>query len=321
MKKNKILQNLIQEEKLSPASLVMPFFVKEGKNEKIPITSMPGNYQVSIDNLIPEAQALAGSGIKAMLLFGIPGAKDEAASGAYAEEGIIQRALRALREKVPELMVITDICLCAYTGHGHCGIIKNPSEKIPQIDKEATLEVLVKIALAQAEAGAEMIAPSAMVSGQVGAIRSNLDQHNYQHVSIMAYSAKYASALYAPFREAVESAPAFGDRSSYQLAIADSEAALGRVASDIQEGADIVMVKPALGYLDIIHQVKKEFNHPLAAYNVSGEFALVKAAAEKGWIEEKPVVLEQLAGLKRAGADIIITYWARDAAHWLGEKQ
>ncbi|NOX97091.1 MAG: porphobilinogen synthase [Nitrospirae bacterium] len=324
---NKNLQRMVRETKLFVDDLVMPFFVREGKKVKKIISSMPGNYQLSVDNLVREVEEVKEADIPAVLLFGIPDVKDEEASSAYAGEGIVQRAVRAIKDRVPGMIVITDVCLCEYMSHGHCGIIKGrPLPKTEsrkpkaEIDNEATRHLLARTALSHVRAGADVVAPSAMMDGQVSAIRGILDENGYQDIPIMSYSAKYASSFYGPFREAAESPPAFGDRRSYQMDMANSHEALREVALDIEEGADIVMVKPALGYMDIIYRVKEKFGYPVAAYSVSGEFAMVKAAVEKGWLEEKKTVLEILTGLKRAGADIIITYWAKDVARWLKES-
>lgn len=324
---NENLRRLVRETKLSPDDLVMPFFVREGKNVKNSISSMPGNYQLSVENLVREVEEVKEANIPAVLLFGIPAAKDEEASSAYAEGGIVQRAVKAIKEKVPDIIVITDVCLCEYMSHGHCGVIKErlapkaESRKLEaEIDNDATRQLLAGTALSHVRAGADMVAPSAMIDGQVAAIRDILDENDCRDVPIMSYSAKYASSFYGPFREAAESPPAFGGRRSYQMDIANSDEALREVALDIEEGADIVMVKPALGYLDIIYRLKERFGYPVAAYSVSGEFAMVKAAAGKGWLEEKKIVLEMLTGLKRAGADIIITYWAVEVARWLKER-
>jgi len=275
---------------------------------------MPGNYQMSIDNIIEEAREVRDLGIPAILLFGIPFAKDEVGSEAYDEDGIVQRAIRAIKKEVPDLLVVTDVCLCEYTSHGHCGIIRDG-----EVLNDVTLELLAQEALTHVAAGADMVAPSDMMDGRVSAIRSSLDENGHQDIPIMAYSAKHASAFYGPFREAAESTPQFGDRRSYQMDAANGLEALREVSLDIEEGADIVMVKPALSCLDLIYAIKKEFGYPTAAYNVSGEFSMVKAAAEKDWIDEKRVVMEILTGIKRAGADIIITYHAKDAAKWLQE--
>jgi porphobilinogen synthase len=308
------IRRLVQETNLSINKLVMPYFVCPGKNIKKPIKSMPGNYRLSIDNLIRQVKQNQAQGIHAILLFGIPDKKDEIASAAYSVDGIIQQAVRALKDAVPELLVITDVCLCEYMSHGHCGIIKKG-----QVLNDPTLELIARTALSHVQAGADLVAPSDMMDGRVGAIRNLLDTNGFQDIPIMSYAAKYASAFYAPFRDAADSTPAFGDRKSYQMNPANAIEALREVALDIEEGADIVMVKPALAYLDIIYRVKQRFEVPVAAYNVSGEFSMVKAAAAKGWIDEQKLVLEMLTGIKRAGADIIITYWANDVAKWLKE--
>ncbi len=325
MRKNENLRRLIRETRLSADSLVMPYFVCEGKNRKKAITSMPGNFQWSIENLVKEVKEVKELGIPAIILFGIPEKKDEQASGAYAKNGIIQQAVRAVKDKVPELTVITDLCLCEYTSHGHCGVLRstfkvqrstNNPEQITnyEIDNDATLELLSRTAVSQAEAGADIIAPSGMMDGQVKAIRQGLDENNFADLPIMAYSAKYASAFYGPFREAADSKPQFGDRRAYQMDPANCEEALREIALDLEEGADIIMVKPALAYLDIIRLVKDQFAYPLAAYNVSGEFSMVKAAGKEGWLDEEKTVIEILTAIKRAGADIIITYFAKEAA-------
>jgi porphobilinogen synthase len=323
------LRRLVRETRLSPESLVMPLFVRPGKGVRKPIPSMPGQSQLSPDEAVERCRRIAALNLGGVLLFGIPERKDSLASGAYTDDGIIPEAVRAIKETVPGLVVITDLCLCEYMEHGHCGIVKaNPKSQIPKvdvrreddnyyIDNDATLELLAKMALAHARAGADMVAPSDMMDGRVAAIRGALDRHGFPSLPIMSYAAKYASALYAPFRDAAESAPLFGDRRSYQMDPANAEEALREVASDIDEGADIVMIKPALGYGDIIRRVKDAFRVPVAAYNVSGEYAMIKAAAAKGWLAEQPVVLELLTGLKRAGADIILTYFAEDAAGWI----
>ncbi|MEI8012650.1 MAG: porphobilinogen synthase [Candidatus Omnitrophota bacterium] len=317
--------------KLSPAaygfSLIMPYFVVEGKGIRNPVASMPGVFQLSVDNLINEVRIARKRGIPAVLLFGIPAVKDLLATEAYAPEGIVPQAVRAVKQAVPGMLVITDVCLCEYMIHGHCGVVKDRSGKrrMPVyladfIDIKKTLELLSATALAQARAGADMVAPSAMMPRQVGAIRAVLDTQGFKHIPIMGYSAKYASAFYGPFRDAAQSAPKFGDRSLYQLDPADALAALQEVAADIDEEADIVMVKPALPYLDVIQRVSRKFKAPLAAYNVSGEYAMVKAAAANGWMDEKKTVLEILTAIKRAGASIIISYHACDAVPWLREK-
>src|SRR5205807_1616400 len=276
---------------------------------------MPGVSQLSVDRAVAECDEVNALGIPAVILFGIPDHKDPLGTEAYADTGFVQQAIRAVKEKIPELLVITDVCLCEYTDHGHCGVVKNGD-----VDNDSTLELLVKEALSHAHAGADIIAPSDMMDGRVGAIRKALDQNGFEQTAIMAYAAKYASGFYGPFREAAESAPQFGDRRSYQMDPANADEALREVAMDIQEGADMVMVKPALAYLDILHRVKTEFGYPTAAYAVSGEYSMIKAAAANGWIDERAVTLESLLAMRRAGADILITYAAVDVARWLGGK-
>jgi porphobilinogen synthase len=310
---------MVRETRLSKDDLVMPLFVCPGERVREEISSMPGNFHLSVDELVTEVKAVDALGIPGVILFGIPEKKDSMASGAYAPDGIIQRAVRAIRKVNPKLTVITDVCLCEYTDHGHCGVVRGSGESFT-VDNDATLELLKKTALSHVEAGADMVAPSDMMDGRVGEIRAGLDEAGYEEIPIMSYSAKYASALYSPFREAAESPPRFGDRTSYQMDPANSDEAIREIALDIEEGADIVMVKPALGYLDIIYRVKQEFGYPVATYNVSGEFAMVKAAAQRGWIDEKRVVMELLTSIKRAGADIILTYWAKDICRWLVER-
>ncbi len=279
---------------------------------------MPGNYQMSVDMITEEAKELEGLGIPGIILFGIPEKKDEMGSGAYTDDGIIQQAIIAIKKAAKNILVITDVCMCEYTDHGHCGFVRRDERTGHfDVDNDMTLELLVKEAVSHAKAGADIIAPSDMMDGRVAAIRDGLDEHGFEQTPIMAYSAKYASGFYGPFREAAESTPGFGDRSSYQMDPHNASEALREVSLDIDEGADIVMVKPALAYLDIIRRIKDTFDYPVAAYNVSGEFSVVKAAAEKGWIDEKRVALEILTGIKRAGADMILTYWAKDAARWL----
>ena len=312
---SKNIRDLVRETNLSTGDFVKPLFVVNGENIKEEIPSMPGNYHLSLDQLEKEVNHLVELGIKAVILFGLPEYKDAEGSSAWQTDGIVQRAVRQLKEKFPELFVITDLCLCQYTDHGHCGILE-----AGKIKNDATLSRLAQIALSQAEAGADMIAPSDMMDGRVAKIRQALDQNGYKEVGIMAYSAKYHSAFYGPFRDAAHSAPGQGDRSSYQMDAANSDEALREMELDIEEGADIIMVKPALSYLDIIQKASENFNLPVAAYNVSGEYAMVKAAAEKGWIDEKSVALEILTSIKRAGADIIITYWADSAIKWLNEN-
>ncbi|MDN3514938.1 MAG: porphobilinogen synthase [Candidatus Brocadia sp.] len=318
LRQNENIRRLVRETHLSVNDLIMPLFVRPGKDMKQPIPSMPGNYQMSVDRITEEAKALEGLGIPGIILFGIPEKKDEMGSGAYADDGIIQQAITAIKKAVKNILVITDVCMCEYTDHGHCGFVRRDDKTGHfDVDNDMTLELLVKEAVSHAKAGADIVAPSDMMDGRVGAIREALDEEGFHHIPIMAYSAKYASGFYGPFREAAESTPGFGDRSSYQMDPHNAVEALREVSMDIEEGADIVMVKPALAYLDIIRIIKDKFDYPVAAYNVSGEFSVVKAAAEKGWIDEKRVALEILTGIKRAGADMILTYWAKDAAQWL----
>jgi len=312
LRKNDLFRRMIRETHLRPDDMILPLFVCPGKGVKRPISSMPGNFQLSIDLLIKEVQEVRSLGILGVILFGIPEKKDELGSEAYAEHGIIQRAVEALKEKVGEILIITDVCLCEYTSHGHCGVVKDG-----EVLNDATLELLSRQALSHVRAGADMVAPSDMMDGRVGAIRKILDDHQLENVPIMAYSVKYATSYYGPFREAAESKPQFGDRKSYQMDPANGDEALREVQLDIEEGADIVMVKPALPYLDIIYRVKQTFNIPVAAYNVSGEFALVKAAAQLGWVDGEQVMMESLTAIKRAGADLILTYFAKDAARML----
>ena len=315
---NKLIRDLVSENHLSVKDLIMPLFVRPGNGIKNEISSMPGNYRFSVDTLVEEVKELASLGIPGVILFGIPSTKDELGTEAYADDGIIQKAVRAIKENVSDILVITDVCMCEYTNHGHCGYIKKDEKTGEyQIDNDETLKLLTKEALSHAEAGVDMVAPSDMMDGRVGAIRDVLDDNGYDNIPIMSYAAKYASAYFGPFRDAAESPPSFGDRRTYQMDTPNSEEAIREVALDIEEGADIVMVKPALPYLDIIRLVKDQFGHPVAAYNVSGEYSMVKAAHEKGWLDEKAVALETLTGIKRAGADIILTYWAKDAARWL----
>ncbi len=312
LRRNANFRRMIRETKLSVDDLVYPLFVTSGKNVKKPINSMPGNFQMSIDHLVKEVWKTKDMDIPAVLLFGIPEKKDEVGSGAYAENGIIQQATREIKDKVPDILVICDLCLCEYTNHGHCGVIKDND-----VDNDATLDILAETAVSQAKAGADMVAPSGMMDGSVGTIRNALDEEGYDTLPIMAYSAKYASCFYGPFREAAEGAPQFGDRRSYQMDPANSDEAFREISLDIEEGADIVMVKPALPYLDIIRRVREEFDLPVAAYSVSGEFAMIKAAANLGWLEEEKAMMESITSIKRAGADIIITYFAQDVARTL----
>jgi len=312
MRKNPQWRRMIRETALSVDDLIYPMFVIHGKNVRKEISSMPGNFQFSVDHLIKEAKTVHGLGIPAVILFGIPKTKDEMGSGAYDDRGIIQTAVRALKDKVPDLMVITDVCLCEYTSHGHCGIVENG-----EVLNDTTLELLAREAVSHARAGADMVAPSDMMDGRVGAIRDALDEEGFEAIPIMSYAVKYASAFYGPFRDAAESPPKFGDRSSYQMDPANTREAMREAELDASEGADILMVKPALPYLDIIYRVREEFDLPVAAYNVSGEYAMLKAAAKLGWLDEKKVMMESLTAIKRAGADMILTYWAKDAAKLL----
>ncbi len=309
------LRALFRENRVEVADLVYPMFIIEGSGIRQEITSMPGVFRYSPDALMPEIEELTELKIPAVLLFGIPGHKDDAGSSAYHPEGVVQQAIRVFKNASPELLVITDVCLCEYTSHGHCGILVGG-----QVDNDQTLPILAKTAVSHAEAGADMVAPSDMMDGRVKVIRESLDAKGFQHIPILAYSAKYASAFYGPFRDAAESTPQFGDRRAYQMDPPNVREALREVALDIAEGADIIMVKPALAYLDVIRQVRNTFNYPIAAYNVSGEYAMVKAAAQKGWLNEPEVVLETLTAIKRAGADIILTYHAKDVARWLNQK-
>ena len=309
LRKNAALREMFRETHLHRSDLIYPVFVVEGDGIKKEISSMPGQFQMSIDNVIRECEELQRLGLNSILLFGIPAEKDEVGSDAYDENGIIQKALRAIKKEFPEIVAITDVCLCEYTSHGHCGVIENGN-----VQNDATLDLLVKEALSHAQAGADVIAPSDMMDGRVSSIRSALDKNGFADIPIMAYSAKYSSAFYGPFREAAESAPQFGDRRSYQMDPPNSDEAIREIALDIQEGADIVMVKPALSYLDIIRRTKDEFNMPVAAYNVSGEYSMIKAAAANGWLDGERVMIEVLTSIKRAGADVIITYFAKDAA-------
>lgn len=318
IRSNELLRRMVRETRLSVDNLIMPLFVCPGRRLKREISSMPGNYQMSVDVLAEEARLIASLGIPAIILFGIPSRKDAVGSEGYTDRGVVQQAIRAIKKQVRDLVIITDVCLCEYTDHGHCGKLKkNRRTGETEVDNDATLELLAKMALSHVRAGADMVAPSDMMDGRVGVIRAVLDAKSFLDVPIMAYSAKYASGFYGPFREAAESAPKFGDRRSYQMDPPNADEALREVALDIQEGADIVMVKPALAYLDIIRMVKDRFEYPVAAYNVSGEFAMVKAAAQKGWLDEKRIVLEVLTSIKRAGADMILTYWSKDVARWL----
>jgi porphobilinogen synthase len=312
LRQSAALRKLVAETHLSASQLVLPLFVRSGRKLRHPINSMPGVFQLSPDELLREAARAHALGVPAVLLFGIPDKKDIKASGAFAKNGIVQQTVRLLKKELPSLLVITDVCLCAYMEHGHCGVVSRG-----KILNDPTLKLLAQTALSHAEAGADIVAPSDMMDGRVRAIRAALEKNGFSETPLMSYAAKFASAFYGPFREAAESAPKFGDRRSYQMDAANAREALREVALDIQEGADIVMVKPALAYLDLIHRVKTEFGHPTAAYAVSAEHAMIKAASARGWIDERAVTLESLLAMRRAGADILITYAASDAARWL----
>jgi porphobilinogen synthase len=313
MRQNEAFRRMIRETSLATNDLILPLFAIGGTNVKNPVASMPDHYQLSIDNLVKTADQAYQLGIPAVMLFGIPDRKDELASSAYADDGIVQNATRALKDKIPELVVITDVCLCAYMDHGHCGVLDGDI-----IDNDASLDLLARTALSHAKAGADMVAPSDMMDGRVAEIRTVLDEHNLSQVPIMSYAAKYCSAYYGPFRDACDSAPGCGDRKSYQMDPANALEAIREVTLDIEEGADIIMVKPALAYLDIICRVREEIDLPVAAYNVSGEYAMIKAAEKMGWIDGPPAMMETLTAIKRAGADMILTYFALEAARALG---
>jgi len=318
LRRSPALRNLVRETHLSVQDFVLPLFVSEKVQQRRPIASMPGVFQLSVKEVADEARAAQDLGLQAVLLFGIPEQKDEQASGAYAEHGIVQKALKAIRSKCPDLITITDVCLCEYMSHGHCGVTRIDGDHFHVLNDE-TVELLVRTALSHAAAGADIVAPSDMMDGRVGAIRAALDTRGFDQTAIMSYAAKFASAFYGPFREAAESPPQFGDRRSYQMDFANANEALREVALDVEEGADIVMVKPALPYMDILWRVRERFRKPTAVYHVSGEYAMVKSAVEKGFLNERDAVLEIMTALKRAGADIIVTYWANDLARWLQE--
>lgn len=309
---NPIIRDMVRETELSKNDFIYPLFVVSGNKVKKPVKSMPGVFQMSIDVVVEECKEVAKLGIPAVILFGIPDHKDEVGTGAYDEKGIIQNTVRAIKKEVNNLLIITDVCMCEYTSHGHCGVLKGE-----EILNDETVELLAKEALTHAQAGADIIAPSDMMDGRVAAIRKILDENGFQNIPIMSYAAKYSSGYYGPFRDAAESAPAFGDRRSHQMDIANSNEALREVEADIEEGADIVMVKPAGPYLDVIYRVKQKFGMPTAAYQVSGEFAMIKAAGQNGWIDEERVMIESLIAIKRAGADMFLTYFAKDAARWI----
>jgi len=313
LRRTPAIRDMLRETTLKMDDLIYPLFVISGENVKNPISSMPGCFQLSIGNLLSEVREVVSLGIRAVLLFGIPSHKDSAATGAYDPEGVIQMAVRAIKDEFPDLVVITDVCLCEYMDHGHCGVVQDG-----EVLNDVTLELLCKMALTHADSGADIVAPSDMMDGRVAAIRNALDDEGLVDTSIMAYSAKFASAFYGPFREAAESTPAFGDRRTYQMDSANGEEAVREALLDIEEGADIIMVKPALPYLDVVHAIKQETKFPLAAYNVSGEYSMIKAAAANGWLDEERAVMEAVTSIKRAGADLIITYHAKDIAGWLG---
>jgi porphobilinogen synthase len=312
LREKPLVRNLVRETALAVGDLMYPLFVVHGRGVREPIGSMPGQSRLSVDELVKECKDVAGMGIPAVLLFGLPADKDPRGSEAYADDGIVQQAVRAVKDTVPDLLVVTDVCLCEYTSHGHCGVVEDGS-----VRNDPTVELLARTAVSQAEAGADMVAPSDMMDGRVGAIREALDEASFAETPIMAYSAKYASAFYGPFREAADNTPQFGDRRSYQMDPGNAQEAMREIALDLDEGADIVMVKPALPYLDVIARARMEFAVPLAAYSVSGEYAMIRAAGQLGWLDEERAVLEALTSIRRAGADIIITYFAREAARLL----
>lgn len=318
LRSNPRLRDLVRETELNPRDFILPLFVRHGQNQRVPIRSMPGHDQMTVDHLPREIDEIAALGIPAVILFGIPEHKDAVGSDAYDPNGVIQQAVRAIKATRLDVLVMTDVCFCEFTDHGHCGIV-NDKHGHTDVDNDATLDILAKEAVAQCQAGADLIAPSGMMDGMIAALRSGLDTAGFENIPIMSYAAKYASAFYGPFRDAAESAPQFGDRRSYQMDPANAAEALREVALDVAEGADILMVKPALSYLDVIRRVKQAHPEiPLAAYNVSGEFSMVKAAAANGWIDEQRIALEILTSIKRAGADMILTYFAKEAAKWLG---
>ena len=321
LRRKESLRRFVRETTLTVDHLIMPLFAVEGKGIRSPIPSLSGQFHLSVDELVKEAEEVRRLDIPAILLFGIPDKKDNLGSEAYAKDGIVQRAVRAIKEEVEEPFVITDVCLCAYTSHGHCGVVEEGGRDEFRIENDKTLELLSQVALSQVEAGSDMVAPSDMMDGRIGAIRKKLDEHRFSDIPILSYSAKYNSALYGPFREAAHSAPSFGDRSTYQLDPANSDEALREMRLDLEEGADILMVKPALPYLDLIYRAKQEFKVPLAAYCVSGEYAMVKAGAQAGFLDEDRVKLELLTSLRRAGADMIITYFAKEVASLLKREK
>ncbi len=316
LRRSPALRNLVRETNLTAHDFVLPLFISEKIDKRRPITSMPGVFQLPPGEIVDEARQAQDAGLQAVLLFGIPQIKDEQASGAYAENGVVQKALRALKDNCPEVVAITDVCLCEYMSHGHCGVTRIDGDHFHVLNDES-VDLLVKTALSHAHAGADMVAPSDMMDGRIGAIREALDANGFAETGIMSYAAKFASVFYGPFRDAAESPPQFGDRRSYQMDSANADEALREVGLDIDEGADIIMIKPALPYIDILWRVRERFRKPTAVYHVSGEYAMIKAAAEKGIVEERAAVLEIMTSLKRAGADIIVTYWARELAEWI----
>jgi porphobilinogen synthase len=311
LRRTKALRDLVRETELEPSHLIQPLFVVAGENMREPVASMPGIERFSINEVVAEATEIQAAGVGGVILFGIPAEKDEAGSGAYDEEGVVQMAVRALKEAHPDLVVITDVCLCEYTSHGHCGFVRDG-----EVDNDITVELLARTAISHAEAGADAVAPSDMMDGRIGAIRHQLDEEGHPNVPILAYSAKFASAFYGPFREAAESTPEFGDRRAYQMDPANAREALREVALDVEEGADMVMIKPALPYLDLIRAVRERFDLPIAAYQVSGEYSMLKAAAQNGWLDERAAVTEALTSIRRAGADVVVTYYAKEFAEW-----
>jgi porphobilinogen synthase len=326
LRRSEALRRMVRETLLTPADFIYPLFVRPGQGVKNPIRSMPGQFQISVDQLAGEIRAVAELGIPAVILFGIPHHKDSTGSDNYSPEGIVPSAIRAIKDTAPDMIVLSDMCFCEYTDHGHCGIINLPATthydpNLPEgyLLNDPTLELLAQASMVHAEAGADIIAPSGMIDGMVGAIRHGLDSAGYQHISILSYAAKYASSFYGPFRDAAESPPQFGDRSAYQMDPANRREALKEVALDVAEGADMLMVKPAMPYLDIIREVRDSYDLPLAAYQVSGEFSMIHAAAQNGWLDLRRAALESLTSIKRAGADLILTYFAKDAARWLTE--
>ena len=316
LRRSPALRNLVRETNLTAHDFVLPLFVSDKIDKRRAIESMPGVFQFTVDEVVDQARAAQDAGLQAVLLFGIPDKKDEKASGAYAENGVVQKALRAIKKKCPEVVAMTDVCLCEYMSHGHCGVTRIDGEHFHVLN-DASVELLVKTSVSHAQAGADMVAPSDMMDGRIGAIREALDANGFTDTGIMSYAAKFASVFYGPFRDAAESPPQFGDRRSYQIDTANADEALREVALDIDEGADIIMIKPALPYIDILWRARDKFRKPTAVYHVSGEFAMIKAAAEKGIVDERAAVMEIMTSLKRAGADIIVTYWARELAEWL----